>query len=1139
MPARVAPSSAATLESLATIVPKAFDQAQNSTANHQKNFVALHKLHAEAAKVTETINNGDSIKLTGERAFEDVFVDMVSRVLSVKKGASQADRIVRFVGGFTKFINEKGAIGGGGSHGVVAAEQAKNQPQDDDDDDDTPTSRFTARLLRFLLKGFASKDKTVRYRVVHLVAEMVASLGEIDEDLYTLLRSSVLQRVNDKEAPIRVQAVVALSKLCGTEDPAEVEDGEPTAIEVLEEVLSGDASAEVRRAALLNVPLTPATLPSILARTRDIDTTNRKLVYSAVLEPHCESGSSNKGVGVGHPRALTIAQRELIVRNGLSDREPVVRNAAGSLVGAWIDVVGEGGKEARDKATIEQDVVALLKLFDLAESAIAEDALLSVFKNRVEIFDGLEFNGKLHLTLRPYSYADCCTFKDAFWAALTPERAFLARVFVAHCIATKDDARLESALPVVTALAFRIQSAYNSLLEDIEAEEYRDKDNEEDIQRREDDRMDREFVIGEMLKLAVDLDYADEIGRRKMFQLVRDMIGQEALPENLVAKCLDVLRTLSPNERDLIRVVVEVVHELRDTSDPEEETTKEGNAIDDSETVLDDGDTSMVAPKAVLTRGAPKPVADMTPEEKARADDIDLRCLSLCIGMLERVNGTFEENSTLEGILADLIIPSVKRKEVALREKGLVSLGLCCLIARRMAINSLQLFLGQIQTNPGVLKMRVLQIVFDILMVHKSEFLGQNSANGPQIIEFLLHVLDTDDEDNVQALICMGLSKLMLTGMASEDRVLASLIVSYLSPDTADNQELRQCLSYFFPVYCYSSPTNQRRVQKVFMTMFEQLSTAYRDLDDTQDMVTPAQVGAIFVDWTDPQKAIDVHGQEPDETIHVDLASDIVKALYKEDLLKEDKKVLCQLLGKLHLPEKRRPIHDTTAKNAFTRFDTALSKKYAKQLEDFNEEEYRQLEYLKELFEFIDDIIPDEDDEEEEPKKRVTRKRRSGSVATDTTADSAAEDPSPATSAASSSKSKGRNGKGKSKAKRQRLSHSSSEDEDSTEQGTPPASSAPSRTLPKRAAAPRQSLALAPLSDDESEEEEEEGTPPAQSKKSKGRPSKIEEAKLDAEIDDLLEPNAEDPHDSIIDSDSEEEDDEVLSVIYASDEDEA
>jgi hypothetical protein len=52
-----------------------------------------------------------------------------------------------------------------------------------------------------------------------------------------------------------------------------------------------------------------------------------------------------------------------------------------------------------------------------------------------------------------------------------------------------------------------------------------------------------------------------------------DMIGQDALPENLVARCLDVLRILSPNERDLIRVVVEVVHELRDTSDPEEDIT--------------------------------------------------------------------------------------------------------------------------------------------------------------------------------------------------------------------------------------------------------------------------------------------------------------------------------------------------------------------------------------------------------------------------------------------------------------------------------------------------------------------------------------------------------------------------------------
>lgn len=48
------------------------------------------------------------------------------------------------------------------------------------------------------------------------------------------------------------------------------------------------------------------------------------------------------------------------------------------------------------------------------------------------------------------------------------------------------------------------------------------------------------------------------------------MTSQNILPEGLVARCLDVLRKLSMNERDLIRVVVEVVHELRDNGDEEE-----------------------------------------------------------------------------------------------------------------------------------------------------------------------------------------------------------------------------------------------------------------------------------------------------------------------------------------------------------------------------------------------------------------------------------------------------------------------------------------------------------------------------------------------------------------------------------------
>ena len=90
-------------------LPKIFDQVQVSAANHQKNFVALSKIHNAAAQVTETTKNGVDVQLSGEKAFEDLFIEMIIRILPVKKGASVVDRVVKFVAGYMRFIGEKGA----------------------------------------------------------------------------------------------------------------------------------------------------------------------------------------------------------------------------------------------------------------------------------------------------------------------------------------------------------------------------------------------------------------------------------------------------------------------------------------------------------------------------------------------------------------------------------------------------------------------------------------------------------------------------------------------------------------------------------------------------------------------------------------------------------------------------------------------------------------------------------------------------------------------------------------------------------------------------------------------------------------------------------------------------------------------
>jgi hypothetical protein len=47
------------------------------------------------------------------------------------------------------------------------------------------------------------------------------------------------------------------------------------------------------------------------------------------------------------------------------------------------------------------------------------------------------------------------------------------------------------------------------------------------------------------------------------------------------------------------------------------------------------------------------------------------------------------------------------------------------------------------------------------------------------------------------------------------EQILNRLVLLYFASDTVDNHELRQCLSYFFPVYCYSNAANQRRVSNV------------------------------------------------------------------------------------------------------------------------------------------------------------------------------------------------------------------------------------------------------------------------------------------------------------------------------------
>lgn len=82
-----------------------------------------------------------------------------------------------------------------------------------------------------------------------------------------------------------------------------------------------------------------------------------------------------------------------------------MRKAAASMLGGWLD---------QD----EGDLLVFLQRLDVVSSSVAADALKSIFVTRPDVFEAIEFD-------------------EAWWESLTPEKAFLARVFAEHCVAVK------------------------------------------------------------------------------------------------------------------------------------------------------------------------------------------------------------------------------------------------------------------------------------------------------------------------------------------------------------------------------------------------------------------------------------------------------------------------------------------------------------------------------------------------------------------------------------------------------------------------------------------------------------------------------------------------------------------------------
>lgn len=504
-----------------------------------------------------------------------------------------------------------------------------------------------------------AKDKVVRFRATQTVAHIVNSLDSIDDELFYLIRQSLVRRIHDKESSVRVQAIAGLTRLAGSGSDDSGDDAS-ILLDKLLEILQNDTSSEVRKTLLLNLPLSKKTLPYLLERSRDTDATIRRTLYARVLPTF------------GDFRHLSLSMREKLLRWGVRDRDEGVRKAAGRLFyDRWIeDCATSQAKEAtnEDNEGMSASLPALVELLE-----------------RIDVLNSGADGGIAHEAMRFFwegrpDYRDAVTFGEQFWSNLTPETIFIARSFNDFCHHEgngKFRDMAEEKFPEVTAFAYFLHKYVGALLKNIDQNRHRNGDSEAAAIA--------EFIVDQLLHICFLLDYSDEVGRRTMYSLMREFLTNADMPEDITRLVVEVLRqACGPDikgEEEFCAVVLEAVAEVHDIILPEDtfDPAKSRQKAQFSDMDVDTED-EIDNPEAEDDE-TERPFNEEEAKAKVlREIVVNMKCLHIARCMLQNVEGKLKDNMHLVTMLNNLVVPAVRSHEAPIRERGIECLGLCCLL---------------------------------------------------------------------------------------------------------------------------------------------------------------------------------------------------------------------------------------------------------------------------------------------------------------------------------------------------------------------------------------------------------------------------------------------------------------------------
>ncbi|OXB59372.1 hypothetical protein ASZ78_004215, partial [Callipepla squamata] len=823
-------------------VREAFQLAQKPHQNRAKLVVALRSAYSQ------TKDKDD---------FHEQFIHYLKFAMIIYKREPAVEQLIDFVAKF-----------------VTSFCQAEREDGSEEEDNlllnyvENKMNMVIKILLSFLspshpcaasLQSHDANSHAVRFRTCQLVNKILGNMPEnaqIDDELFDKINEAMLIRLRDKFSNVRIQAVLALSRL---QDP---KDENCPVVNIYNTLLENDSNPEVRRAVLSCIAPSARTLPKIVGRTMDVKEAVRKLAYEVLAEKV-------------HMRVLSIAQRVKLLQQGLNDRSDAVKEVMKKkLLQAWLQFT-------------EGDVLELLHRLDVENCPeVAVPVVNAVFSS-----------SPLNDCVQNCKYLD--NRKLIPLENLTAENVLHWRCLCEYLKSKGKEGEdlLEQMLPEPAIYADYLLSYIQSM--PVLGEEQR-----EDFACFE-NLMTKEF-IGQQLILIIDcMDTTEEGGRKHLLVLLKKILILPTTSTALVSPLVERLLKILKDDARRIQTIAEIISEVRepivsvdqpvDAAEIRRQQIKLAEikvklieakaALEECVTLQDFNKASELKEKITELEHSKNDLikeAEQCEMKEMRVEKNDpetlLKCLLMCHELLKMMALSKGIDSTIKEIIESLILPGVTNVHPAVRNMAVLCLGCCALQSKEFARQHLALLLQVLQIDNIKIKLGALKAVFDQLMLFGIEPFKARRDNESQseeghvgterceeesgttenkeetatihsFLQLLSGFLDSESSE-LRTEAAEGIAKLMFAGRLISAKLLSRLVLLWYNPVTEEDTQLRHCLGVFFPLYAYASRSNQECFEEAYLPTLRTLLNAPSTSPLAE--VDVSNVSELLVDLTRP-----------------------------------------------------------------------------------------------------------------------------------------------------------------------------------------------------------------------------------------------------------------------------------------------